>query len=316
AMTGLYAGGTRVALGYRTQFYSTLSEQEYLSYIGSVENRWKLGNSYFAGGAFALRDEVGASGYNRTYFKLSGAYHQMLSEGNFRKPYMYLVVGAQGGRGQYSFDPQSLWFSNQFDNDLLEVDFNRDSGEAFLDGNSNGFTDFNAGLMFYMGQQERVGDDNIYSFYIGAAMHHISQPAVGLLEASEEFLNQRITVHGGGEIQLGLFTVMPSAAVRMQGPALSAIGGSAVRIGLGEKKDIKLRVGGWLHLAKRFDNRLIPESAIVSSIFEYDGWQVGLSYDITLSTLSRSNFSRGAFEITIIKIGESKDRYRVKCPDL
>ncbi len=315
AMTGLYAGGTRVALGYRTQFYSTLSDEEYLSYIASVENRWSIGKSYFAGGAFAISDQVGASGYNRTYYQLSGAYHQMLAEGSSRSPYMFLVVGAQGGRGQYNFDPKSLWFSNQFDNDLLEVDFSRDSGEPFLEGNSTGFTDFNAGFLFYMGQQERVGSGNVYSFYAGAAIHHLTQPAVGILEASEEFLNRRITIHAGGEIQLGMFTIMPSGAVRQQGPALSAIGDSAVRIGLGDD-DIKLRVGSWLHLAKRFDDRLIPESVIVSSVFELEGWQLGLSYDITLSTLSASNFSRGAFEVTFIKVGEAKGNSKVKCPDL
>lgn len=317
ALTGLYAGGTRVALGYRTQFYSTLSDEEYVSYIASVENRWSVGNSYFAGGAFAHSDQVGASGYNRTYYKLSGAYHQMLAQGSSRNPYMFLVLGAQGGRGQYNFDPQSLWFSNQFDNDLLEVDFSRDSGEPFLEGNSSGFTDFNAGLLFYMGQQDRSGDGNIYSFYAGAAVHHLTQPAVGILEASDEFLNRRITVHAGGEIQVGAFTIMPSGAVRQQGPALSAIGGSAIRIGLGAVDDIKLRVGSWLHLGKRFDDRFIPESVIVSSVFELEGWQLGLSYDITLSTLSASNFSRGAFEVTFIKIGEAKGGSgKVKCPDL
>lgn len=316
AMTGLYNGGTRAALGYRTQFYSALSEEEYLSYIASFENRWTLGNSVLAGGAFAHRDEVGVSGYARTYFKASVAYHQMLSAGNSRQPYMFLVAGAQAGQGQYNFDPQTLWFSNQFDNDLLEVDFSRDSGEPFLEGNSRGFTDFNAGLLFYMGQVDRNGEDNLYSFYAGAAIHHIAQPAVGILEASDEFLNQRLTAHLGGEIKLGVFTLMPSAAVRQQGPAFSAIGGSALRVGLGTPQDIALRIGGWLHAAKRFDDTIRPESVVVSSIFEIEGWQVGLSYDITVNTLSRSNFSRGAFEITLVKIGAAKERSRVRCPEL
>jgi hypothetical protein len=149
-------------------------------------------------------------------------------------------------------------------------------------------------------------------------MHHITQPAVGLLEASDEFLNRRITVHGGGEVQVGDFTIMPAAVVRTQGPAISALAGSAVRVDFGNVKEdvLQLRAGAWLHVARRFSDQIRPESVIVTSVFEYEGVQLGFSYDITVNTQKQFNFSRGAFEISLVWIGEAKNRSKVRCPKL
>lgn len=311
AMTGLYNGSTRFAASYRTLFYSVVQEREYQSYGFSAENRWKVGNSYFGGGGVVLKDVIGSSGYERTYFNASGAYHQVLSKSGPRRPDMFFTVGFQAGFGQYAMDPSSLWYSNQFDNDLLEVDFSRNSDEAFADVTNKSFFDLNAGALFYYSFPEDDGD----SFFAGFAMHHITRPTIGLLEESPERLLRRYTAHAGGSLNQGEWAFLPSAMFRIQGPTQSAIAGFAFRLGLGEPEDIKLRAGTWAHVAKRFDNSFQLESIIVGSTFEIQGWHLGLSYDITTSTLNRSNFSRGAFEFSIVKVRPAKYRTKVKCPE-
>ncbi|HKK75200.1 MAG TPA: PorP/SprF family type IX secretion system membrane protein [Saprospiraceae bacterium] len=311
AMTGLYNGGTRFAVSYRTLFYSVLQDKEYESYSGSFENRWKVGNSFFGGGGIVLRDQIGTSGYERTYVMASGAYQQNLSTGGPRQPDMFLALGFQAGFGQYAMDPSSLWFSNQFDNDLLEVDFSRDAGEPFSSVTNQSFSDFNVGLLFFYSFPEDDGD----SFYLGGAMHHVTQPKVGLLEESPESLYRRYTVHIGGAFNQGDWSFLPSAMYRQQGPTMSTLAGFAFRLGLGEEKDIKLRAGSWVHLAKRFDNTVQMEGVIVGTTFEVKGWHLGLSYDITTSTLNRSNFSRGAFELSLVRVSPAQYRSRLKCPE-
>lgn len=311
AMTGLYDGGTRFGVSYRTLFYSVIQEKEYESFSGSFENRWKIGNSFLGGGGLVLRDQIGASGYERTYALASGAYQQNLSKSGPRQPDMFLSLGFQAGFGQYAMNPENLWYSNQYDNELLEVDFSRNAGEPFSAVDSRSFSDFNVGLLFFYSFPEDDGD----SFYLGGAMHHITEPKVGLLENSPESLYNRYTLHMGGAFNQGNWSFLPSAMYRQQGPTMSTLAGFAFRLGLGEEEDIKLRIGSWAHLAKRFDNTIQWESAIVASTFEVKGWQLGLSYDITTSSLSQSNFSRGAFELSLVRISDAKYQTRVKCPE-
>lgn len=310
ALTGLFDGGLRLTLNYRSQFYSVLSDDEYITYSGSVENRFRVGQSYASFGALVLQDEVGASDFKRSYYNMSGAYHQRLQKGNSVVPDMFLSLGFQLGMGQYSFDPNSLWFSNQYNTTLLEIDRSLDSGEPAIREGSNRFVDFNAGLLYY------YAHENGASFYIGGAIHHLSEPSVGFLVDSEEKLLWRNTIHAGGALVAGEFTILPSAMFQLQGPVQSIVVGSSLRLEVNDEKQINMRAGAYLHTGKRFDNTYQPESIILSSIFELKGWQLGLSYDVTVSSLNRSNFARGAFEFSLIKTTPAKYSSRVKCPVL
>jgi len=48
---------------------------------------------------------------------------------------------------------------------------------------------------------------------------------------------------------------------------------------------------------------------------ELNHWTVGLSYDITLSSLTLANNSRGAFEISVMYVHPETRRSRVICPN-
>lgn len=312
ALTGFYNGGVRVQVNYRTLYYSVLNDQEYVSYSGSAENRFPVNNSYASFGAMILHDQVGVSGYERTYYYLSGAYHQRLTQSGFRSPDMFLAVGGQLGMGQYAFEPSDLWFSSQYNDLLQEINRTMDSGEVFAEGGSNRFLDYNAGLLWYMSHPEGGGA------FLGGALHHFSEPNVGLLRDSPETLNRRITVHAGGDIPLGRYVnFLPAAVWRRQGPTQSAMAGANFQAYLGDGEIIKFRVGAWLHLTENLQSSLGPEAVIVTSAFEWDGWRLGLSYDATVSPLRRSNFARGAFEISLAKIMDTGNRApKVICPEL
>jgi len=312
ALTGFYNGSIRAQVNYRTLYYSVLNEQEYLSYSGSIENRFQVGESFASFGAMILNDQVGVSGYERSYYYLSGAYHQRLAESDYKGPDMFLVLGGQLGFGQYAFEPTNLWFSSQYDDLLQEIDRDVDSGENFAEGGANRFLDYNVGLLYYLSYPDGGG------FFIGGAIHHLSEPNVGLLQDSPETLSRRITGHMGGNIPFSkTISLMPAAAWRQQGPTSSALLGASVRFSMGEVDDLKLRAGAWVHGTRQLNSGFGPESIIVTSVFEWKGWQLGLSYDATVSSLRRSNFARGAFEISIAKIMEGGNSSpKVVCPDL
>ena len=91
---------------------------------------------------------------------------------------------------------------------------------------------------------------------------------------------------------------------------------NSFRIGIKEDNLINLRAGAWAHLAQGINSSMQLESIIVSTTFQISGWQIGFSYDITTSGLSQSNFSRGAFGISLVKITDANYPVRVKCPVL
>jgi len=50
-------------------------------------------------------------------------------------------------------------------------------------------------------------------------------------------------------------------------------------------------------------------------MMEFDRWMVGLSYDITVSSLALANNSRGAFELSLTYFHPGEKRARVVCPN-
>ncbi len=103
----------------------------------------------------------------------------------------------------------------------------------------------------------------------------------------------------------------------MQGPATSAIGGLNVRYTKNYYRELGLRSGLWAHFSNQFSpdqERFGLDALIFTAILELERWNLGFSYDVTASSLRRSNYSRGAFEISLIYFHPRQERYKIECP--
>lgn len=314
ALTGVMDGEMRFNANYRELYTSVLGNDGFKTISAGLDFRRPVGKGNFFGvGVNVMRDEVGESNFTRNQALLSGSFQKQLGGSRRgRGPAHFLVAGGQLGFGQRGFDVEKLWFSNQFFVDPTSrsayIDRGLDSGEDFLAASSGLYLDFNAGLLWY-----GVFDENT-SFYAGAAASHLNEPNISSIGEMDQ-LHRKYTVHFGGEAPIGNsnFSILPAVIAQSQGPAFSALAGANLRYTQRDWREVALRAGGWVHVSNRLD-KLATDAFIVSTILEMEKWQIGLSYDLSVGSITESNFGRGAFEISMIYTKPANYRSKVVCP--
>lgn len=308
ALNVVYDGQMRFIANYRDQWSSVLNDVPFRTVAAHLDYRFNVGrNDYLSVGVHGLQDEAGTSHLKRLKGHLNVAFMKYLG-GNKKKDF-YLVAGAQAGMGQHSLSWNELWFSEQYDAANEVIDFGLPSGEV-ENRTGNVFPDFSAGLLWYM-----VADG--ISLYAGGAMYHINSPNISIFEGSVDQLKRRYVGHAGGEIGISNFlSILPAAAVYLQGPATDINIGTNFRYNSGEQNELALRIGGWAHFTGREDNGYSFEAFTVTSMLEMKTWTLGLSYDINTSQLTPASNARGAFEASFTYIIPEKGRRtKVVCPN-
>lgn len=312
AMIGVFPGKVRYAASYRELYASILKDQPFRTLATSFDTRFRSARRDYIGLGFTfLRDQVGMSRYTRTQGNVGLSFMKQLNGSRYATNDQYLVAGAQVGFGQRSFDWQQLWFSSQFDTQGGFINYDAPSGEAFEEGNTSFYLDFNAGLLWYA-----LFDDNA-SFYAGGALHHINSPNIAFLGGEEDRLYRRWVAHAGGELPLTReLSVLPGAIFMSQGPSMSTTAGANLRYTSREWKELALRAGAWLHVSNGPDRGFGLDAVIFTAVLELERWNLGFSYDVTASSLTDANNARGAMEISLTYFHPEKSRYRVNCPKL
>jgi type IX secretion system PorP/SprF family membrane protein len=311
AMIGVYNGGHRVVVNYRDQWNSFLAPEPFRTYSVSYDMRKNVNrDDYIAFGVSAMHDEAGTSLFNQNRGNLGLSFIKQLSGGRNTADH-YLTAGAQFGAGQNSIDVNRLWFSNQFDNGTETPNTSISNGESNIQANTNVYVDFNAGLSWY------VLFDNEGFIYAGGAMNHINRPNISLMNNNNERLYSRWLGHAGGLIPMtDNFGLMPALQLMKQGPSFESDLAMNVRYTNHDRNELGLRAGLSTRIANRLNKGVHMEALTVLAMVEIQRWTVGISYDVTTSTLTRANNSRGAFEVSAIYIHPEHRRSKVKCPKM
>lgn len=309
AMTGLFNGRWRVTANYRDQWSSILQNTPFRTYSAAADMRYNLGRyDYAAFGVGVLHDEAGTARFAQNRGHLAGAYLKKLAGGRNSADH-YVAVGAQLGFGQNALEWGQLWFSRQYDPTQVAVNPGLSSGEPTTNGQTGVFADFNAGLLWY------TVFKNQGFFYAGGAIHHINRPNISLLGDGGQVLYQRFSAHVGGQLPLtDQIGVLPGVQVMKQGPAFETDFGINLRYSNNDRNELALRFGAWGRLGNRLDKKMISDAVTVVGMLELERCVLGLSYDVTISSLSAANSSRGAFEVSFTYFHPGERRSRVVCP--
>jgi len=269
-----FAGTTelpRMALNYRNQWPQ--KGATYTTYSLSYDQLLKNSNAGL--GFQAMRDQELNNVVNSSSASVIYSHHIKLGYESF------LTLGLQGGFTLKQFNLSNLVFPSGIDQLSGEI------SEYLLAGYSNEkklFPDFAIGAVGQHGE-----------YFWGASAHHITRPNESVIQGDQKGrIPVKATIHAGARLHRlhhgllsRIFTLSPNILYQQQG--------SFKQLNLGiymiEKSFL---FGGWYR--NNIDVR--PDAIIALAGFAHEKFQVGYSFDLTLSKLS--NYSYGSHEISLI----------------
>lgn len=282
----------RVAVNYRNQWPALPSS--FVSYSASYDQF-----SGFLNGGLGLQvnySTEGAASIN--HFQLRGVYAYRLRISSETEAHLAL----EAGFGQRSVRWENLIFSSMIDPGSGTISPSLPPPANFT-GNRL-YPDFATG--FVVGFSEK--------YFLGAAVHHLSQPDISFLAEDANPLNMKITLHAGatfGEEPSG-YSRRRSSAILVSPNLLYQQQGDFRHLNLGSYITLQPFVFGlWFRHA--FEN---SDAIIISLGLQRENLRFGYSYDYTVSALS--NAGGGAHEISLTWLFEcskkSKRPKAIKCP--
>ena len=306
ALTGLTQCDLRLAANYRQQ-WASVSSNPYttgtISYDMSTL-KGKLNNGDAVGvGLLALYDKSGLGSLQNITVGLSLAYHKAFGAEKRHN----LSLGVQGAMVQKNIDFNKLQFEDQYDVGTGTAPYM--TGENF--GNADiTYPDFNAGIMY----SGRVAEHA--TAYVGFSYYHLTQPVETFLNGTNQ-IHSRYTGYLGGAFDMNENTVLyASALYQSQAKATEVLLGAAVGFILNPGHDEEFQkntifyLGAWY----RYGDAFAPYIA-----FEWSKMQLGISYDVNVSSFSPATKGQGAYELSLIFNGcinkrEKGPNYNFTCP--
>lgn len=304
ALTANINGVFRASFNYRNQWFTIPvlnSVAPYQTYQASVDApilREKLGNDGFGFGGTFYADKAG-DGALTTYSGLvSIAYHKAVDRyGRGR-----VSLGIQAGVVSKQVKITDLIFENQLDgfgwNPALS------NGESFSN-KSIIYPDVNVGAMWTHAPKD------MWRYYVGFSMNHLSKPKESFLGDERNRLNYRYNVQAGMEIFLDRyydFSISPTFLFMHQANAQQYNFGLGLNYWVND--DVAIFGGGFYR---------VKDAVIFNAGVEFYNTRVGLSYDINHSGLKAASKAQGAVEVSLVYVFKKERpqsiQYEKYCPN-
>ncbi len=311
AMTGVINCDQRFVANYRNQWAGVLGANAYNTYSVSYDRKLAVGrDDYFGVGGTLWGDVAGSTKFGTRQARLSFAFSKKI--GGRRQIAHYLAVGADAGITQRSVNVTDLRWPTQVRNGQPDPTL---PGEAIPNADFL-FADFSAGIMAF----SNLGDRK--SLYAGASMHHLNQANVSFL-GRQESLYSRITIYAGGEYPINKkVSLKPDLIFMSQGPHRELNLGAAARLRVGGNPRARgddpsnqfFQIGAWYRGGNKVDGGLHSDALIFATRFEFDKYNIGLSYDYNVSQLSAAAAANGSFELSLVYLICGNGSSQVYCP--
>jgi type IX secretion system PorP/SprF family membrane protein len=290
AYTGAFEGDYRATGIWRSQYGNTLTTQ---GISGEVATN-KSANFGFN----LLNESSQDKSYNFTNGYLTMAFTGVQLGRNADH---YLVMAIQFGFINRRFDITKLQFGDQWVQGM-GFDPTQSSGEVFNKPSITAF-DAGAGIAYY----DAVPNKTV-SFFGGFSAFHITRPDYPYLSNSkEQRLPVRFSLQAGARIIASdLWSIVPSVILMKEAEAEEKMLGAYLQLYANENTDVMFGAN-W-----RLGDALIPFAG-----FYYKGLTLGLSYDVTISSLNSGAVKSNSFEVSISFVGQRKNSMRTNnfyCP--
>jgi type IX secretion system PorP/SprF family membrane protein len=284
ALIGIFNGDVRVQAVYRNQWNSITTP--YQTGTLSGELKFPVGQyyDYVTTGLQLSFDRAGTSQLQSVQVLPAINYHKSLSEDKSS----YLSLGVTGGFVQRQFDPTHLTFNNQYTNGRFDA-----SAPTGEEGRlaKMGYTYLDAGVG--LSYNSKIGEDIPY--YIGAALYHFNRPKVSFYGDEGVELAPKWSFNAGITLPIDdKWKLIAQYNQVHQNSYNEYIGGAMLGYSLyDEGLDSDHGVYGGLMF--RWNDALVPVIKI-----DMGAYEVGMSYDINVSTLRNASRSFGGFELSFV----------------
>lgn len=303
ALTGKFNGDYRIAGNYRDQWPS-ISKAFITSTVSfdlpilrssiSDLDTWGIG-------VMAMTDKTANGILSTNMLSISTAYHKGLDEDGLNQ----LGLGFQATYNSKRLDGTKLNFEDELDQ---YGTWTNTSSEVLINDRmiNLSYFDVSAGILY------NGSTDGYNNFYFGASAYHLNRPRASFTNDVFYTLNQRYTLHAGGAIPVadGSKTVFLSSLFSSQAGAKNFVIGGAAGFNLNddEANPSNFYAGIWT----RFNN--VNDAVIPYLGLEFNGFRLGASYDVNISSLKTASQSRGGLEISLIYTKRPPGGRYVPCP--
>jgi type IX secretion system PorP/SprF family membrane protein len=288
----------RAGVNYRNQWASVGTPYKTMSAWGDTKllsNR--IENGWIGLGGMLWKDQAGLGSLTGTTGMVSLAYHQMLGYNSL------LSGGFSVGYTQKRIDITKLTFDDQWNG--VFFDANIPSFEPFAT-NQVSYVDLQAGINYAY-----FASENFY-FNAGVSVMHINTPRETFFDASvsNNEISRRYNVFLNASVKVvDTWILNPNVYVSMVGNSREILAGINANRDLGDNGARQLIMGVYY----RNNDAVIPLFG-----YQINDLKMTFNYDATISSLSKSNLTRGAYEISIVKSGifPSSQGRQTRCPSV
>lgn len=251
-------------------------------------------NNFIGVGGMLMFDHAMSGVVQSTYASLNLAYNIKITETDRYRERLAIGFGAIYGHRR--IDYTRVDFEEQFNG----FGFNRNmpTGESSL-SNMKPYFSASTGIT-YTATTEKT------NFDIGVAAYHINKPKQTFLKDENQVLAMRKVVHTNFEMFLNEKTVINANAIyQYQKKASYFSVGGALGYYVDNEAESLITAGLWYWS----NNALIPYVGL-----GYKNFQVGLSYDLTISKLNDAARRPNSWELALILRGVRKPSGVIPCP--
>ncbi len=291
---GNYDGDWRFVNNYRNQ-WKALSIP-YRTIGVSFDHQLYIHSEQFSYAFSVVNDKSGPAGLTVNKIFLALAYHKTIHQHNWH-------MGLQGGMVFKNYSLSELTFPSQFDMTTGHFNSQLPSTETNMQTNIN-YPDINVG----------VGWDKAFRYFhpeIGVSFFHLLSPKETFLDNNNK-LPVRSSINAGINIPIQSFYIKPEVYQMRQHKATDMIQGLECGYYLKKSSPFFKRIFAGVFARNDFSTSF--DASIFIAGVQIKQLQLGFSYDINMSDLSKATNNRGAFEFSLIYISKSTIPKKITLP--
>lgn len=278
-------------INYRSQWSSVTTAFNTIgvSIDGRLNETSTNKKGIIAAGLNLFSDASGTNSVSTTKVNLNLAYHLLVNSNS------KIGLGLYSGFGQRSIGISNAQWGSQYLNG--SYDSNYGTAEA-IQNNQFIYFDAGAGAVYTYNSSDRYINQNKQRMLnAGLAVYHVNRPIYSFINANNEQLQMRWSgfINGVIEVQNSKGALAPGLYWNKQGPSSQIMYGSYFRISMVEASKYTGRIKAFIYHIGLFHRW--NDAIIIKNILEWHTLSVGFSYDVNVSSLSRSSNLRGGFEL-------------------